>query len=550
MHAAPSISRFATPLRGATGNRRFLFALLAITAGGLLLRLYVASQSYMSFDEWQQVFMASAPRWKDLNFELRAEAHPPLFYLLLKILLALGHSKLWYRSIAFIPGAGSVFLLGLIGRRLFHSAATALLCAATLALSAAGITISIEIRQYQLAVFLILLAFNPFVRICSSAEPVRRRDYAVFSIASALAASCHYSAILFVGGCFVTAVLWQILVARRHFRRAKWFAASLAVPSAVFALLYLTHGRRQPIQGYLFDFYLGLTPHEKLSGFLLRNIQNFGNLFSPVPISSRPVFLLLMCAAIAVAAFVLFRSRHSLGAAMLPVALAAVMVVELAALAIAKAYPFGGLLRHQYVVAPFLLLAAFVVIDRLAALCPPGVRPGLLVLVALMLVGNVLLQWPKLILLPNELMLSGEYNTYRAAFPAAQGVYLDHWGVVGYFIHTDDRRRRFVRRIADPAAIDQYDMEEPGRGTQIFYDKSRYLVDLTDPALYRSFAACLRQSGLTELTLFSFTPGDGPFRAPEGLRETIGKNAADHGLKATRIVIGMGTVFAGFELQR
>ena len=504
----------------------------------------------MSFDEWQQVFMASAPRWRDLKFELRAEAHPPLFYLLLKLLLALGHSKLWYRSIAFIPGAASVFLLGLIGRRLFHSAATALVCSAALALSAAGITTSIEVRQYQLAVFLILLAFDSFVRIWSSAEPVRRRDYAVVSIASALAVSCHYSAILFVGGCFLTAALWQILADRRDFPRVKRFATSLAVPSAVFALFYVSHARRQPIQGYLYDFYWGLTPHEKLSGFLLRNVQNFGNLFSPVPISSRPVFLLLLCAAIATAAFVLIRSRHSLGVAMLPVALAAVMVVELAALAIAKAYPFGGLLRHQYIVAPFLLLAAFVVIDRLAALCPPRARPGLLLLVALMLVGNVLLQWPKLILFPNEVMLSDEYSSYRAAFPAAQGVYLDHWGVIGYFIHTNDRRRHFVRRIADPAAIDQYDMEGPGRGTQIFYDKSRYLVNLTDPALYRSFAACLRQSGITELTLFSFTPGDGPFRVPEGLRETIGKNAADHGLKATRIVIGMGIVFAGFELQR
>jgi len=40
--------------------------------------------------EWQQVFMASASPWKDLSYELHAEAHPVAFYLLLKALTTLG----------------------------------------------------------------------------------------------------------------------------------------------------------------------------------------------------------------------------------------------------------------------------------------------------------------------------------------------------------------------------------------------------------------------------------------------------------------------------
>lgn len=501
----------------------------------------------MEFDEWQQVFMASAPRWQDLTYELRAESHPPLFYLLLKLLLALGHGKLWYRSIAVIPGTGSVVLIGLIGRLLFQSSAAALLAAAALALSAAAITISVEVRQYQLAVFLILLAFHAFVRIWSPADSVRTRDYAVFALASTLAVSCHYSAILFIGACFLTAVVWQILSARWDLRRSARCAAALALPSVVFALFYLTHGRRQPIPGYLYDFYWRWTPHEKLSAFVLRNIQNFANLFSPVPIASRPLFLLLAGAAAAGSALLLFRRRRPVGAAILPVLVAAAMVLELAGLAIAQAYPFGGLLRHQYLAAPFLLLAVFAVIDRILVSGPSRIRPALPVLIGLFLAGNLILQWPTLIVFPGEVIYAEEYNLYRSAFPNAQAVYVDHWGVIGHFIHTDHRRRRFVRRIADQSAIDQYDLEGPPQPTQVFYDKSRHLLDLADPSLYRSFAECLRQSGLPELTLFFFTPGDVEIQGPDALRQTIAKHAADHGLKATRIAIGKTTVFAAFE---
>ena len=154
-----------------------MWALAAIAAVSLVIRAYIGSLEFMDFDEWQQVFMASAPRWKDLAYELNAEAHPPAFYLLLKALLLLGHSKLLYRCIALIPGAGSVFLIGVIARKLLRSPAVALLCAGALAVSAAAITISIEVRQYQLAVFLILVAFDAFLAMWRAEGSLRSRYY-------------------------------------------------------------------------------------------------------------------------------------------------------------------------------------------------------------------------------------------------------------------------------------------------------------------------------------------------------------------------------------
>src|SRR5205823_1298915 len=92
-----------------TRRMGLLFAIppVLICLVALVLRIYVGSKQYMDFDEWQQVFMSAAPRWKDFTFEVNAEAHPPLFFLLLRWLVALGHSKLLYRSISIASGAGS-----------------------------------------------------------------------------------------------------------------------------------------------------------------------------------------------------------------------------------------------------------------------------------------------------------------------------------------------------------------------------------------------------------------------------------------------------------
>jgi hypothetical protein len=92
-------------------------------------------------------------------------------------------------------------------------------------------------------------------------------------------------------------------------------------------------------------------------------------------------------------------------------------------------------------------------------------------------------------------------------------------------------------------------MEGPGAGVDIFYDKSRYSLNLSDPMLYTSLATCLTKSGIKELTLFFFTPGDVLIANPNALRSTIIERAADQGLSATRVVVDRTAVYAGFILK-
>jgi hypothetical protein len=500
----------------------FLPVLLFITAAALLIRLYVGSREFMDFDEWQQVFMASVPRWIDLKYELRNEAHPPVFYILLKALLAFGSGKLWYRCLAIVPGVGSVFLVGMIGRKVFRFSSVALLCAGAMALSTA-----------------------------------------TFSADSALAVGCHYFAALFLLPCLLVSLFFEcrscqspVVCGRKVTPTRTWgLTLSLTLPLCAFVYFYLKYIQNFNLQGHPGEeFYWRLAVNETWRTFLLRNFQNFMNLFSPVQFQSQLVLLLVLAVLGIGSIFVFLKSRREEHTKYryraIPAFFVAIIVLELMILSLAGKYPFGGLVRHQYIAGPFLVLATFSVVDDVLSLLTSGFRVVLLTVVALLIASHMIVAWPGIIVYPDGPKLySWAFDHYQSSFPQAQAVYVDHWGVIGYYMNTDNRKRRFVRGIPGIAFIDQYRMAGPSGGIDIFYDKSRYNLDLSDPMLYTSFATCLTESGIKQLTLFFLTPGDVPIADPNALRNTIIERAADQGLSATRVIIDHTAVYAGFILK-
>ncbi len=551
------------PERSDAGANRspypFWPALLVAALAGLLVRWYVGRKTYISFDEWQHVFMASSARWTDLSFELQANAHPPLFFLLLRGIVRLGNVAL-YRSISIAAGVGSIVVVGLIARKILRSPVIQSLCAIAFALSAAAISTSVEIRSYQLAVFFTLMAFLAWLSLIQRAdERIGFGPCIKFAIWSSLALASHYSAVFFLGACMAVPFLLAAMLPRlgnewisgARKQSIRLVSSAFALPCTVFAFEYFLHVRGQSIQGYLLDFYRGGRPGETAAKFIVRNSRNFFNLFSPIEFHSPAAFLVVIVLVCAAAAWILFKSsRDRPGAGVLSAAaivFAIVMVLELLAASLAQKYPFGGLLRHQYIAGPFLLIAAFVLLDALVSMVGPTMRRAIPALLLAAIVVNLIVEWPRLIVFPGLVLLKEEFNAWRSAFPDTHAVYLDHWGVIGHFIHTHDRPRRFVRRIMDDAWIDQYGLPD---GTQIFYDKTRDNLDLTDSSVYRSFAACLRGSGVNELSVFfvsaDYTPSDQTLR---DLEKSIVQKAAEQGLVTGKVVTGRTYVFADFKLS-
>jgi hypothetical protein len=230
-------------------------------------------------------------------------------------------------------------------------------------------------------------------------------------------------------------------------------------------------------------------------------------------------------------------------------------VLELLIASLARKYPFGGMLRHQYVAGPFLLIAAFVLVDSLVAVARPILRRTIPALLLPALIVNVAIAGPKLIHYPGQVLLKDEFIAWRSAFPDTHAVYLDHWSVIGYFINTNDRPRRFVRRIRANARIDQYHIpggtaDGAAEGTEIFYDKTRDLMDLRDSSVYQSFAACLRASGVKEVSVFYFSPDFSPMtKISDNLEKLVIEKAAEQGLTTTKVVVRQTSMFAGFKLR-
>ncbi len=543
-------------------GRLFWPLLLFIGLVGLAIRLYVGQHESMSYDEWQHVFMASAPRMQDLLFEIGVNAHPLFFFLLLRGLLRLGHGILLYRSISILTGVASILLTGLICRKTLRSPLLQLLCAAAFALSGTAIWVSTQARSYELAVSLVLLAFLSYLdMIPDPGKPVRLRAYVTFAIASSLAVWSLYSAVFFLGACLAAPVLLAVVGGgfRRRLisgldKRSIWLSVlSLALPCAVFAA-HIAHIRAQPIQGALYEFYWGMTPNDTLSAFLLRNSRNVLNFFSPMELGSTGAFLVTTILLGAAGLGILWKaSRTKPGlkaASVVPVAFAAVIVLEFLAASLARAYPFGGMMRYQYIAAPFLLLAAFVFLDALDAIAGRVTRRGIPIFLGATIIVNPAYNWHKLIEFPDTVILSNEFADYSTAFPHARAVYVDSYTVWGYFAHTDDGRRRFVRRISGPGWIDQYRIWGGAHdGTTIFYDKTPFRLNFSDSSRYESIAACLRQSGVEEIVLFWFSPGHEPLdQDTAALKKLIGEEAAAQGLAATKVFVGETTVFAGFRL--
>lgn len=544
-----------------TGRSRYLFPVgLAIaTIAGLLIRWYIARKTYIDFDEWQHLFMAGTPRWTDLFFELRTNAHPALFFLLLRGIVWLGNVAL-YRAISVAAGTGSILMVGLIARRILSSPMLQALCVFAFALSASAIMIAVEIRSYQLTVFLTLLAFSAWLMIFPLANgQTSVRSCIVFAICTSLAVFSHYSAVFFLGASIATPLIAGAMFPRIRERWISgmrtntiwWIFAAFALPCAVFAVEYFVHIRRQLMLGADPEFYRGGTPGETVEAFLLRNSHNFFNLFSPIEVHNTALFLATLVIVGAAAGWVFFRKSRVLpgagATAAAPIVLAAVMVLEIMTASLARKYPFGGLLRHQYIAGPFLLIAAFVFLDALVSISGSVSRRAIPVLLTAALVVNLAVQWPSLIVYPGAVLLQDEYDSWRAAFGDRRAVYLDHWSVIGFFIHTSTLPRHFVRRIADAARIDQYALPD---GTQIFYDKTRDNLDLSDASVYQSFAACLRGSGVHELSLFFFSAGNRPLnQLPHELEESIIEKASEQGLIATKVLATRTSVFAGFRLR-
>lgn len=173
-------------------------AAVALTA---LTRAWGLDDTCLWFDE---IFGVHAARheWGDMWRFLAADlVHPPLFYALLKIWIAVGgESLLWLRLFSVVLSVMSVAPLVLLARELRLTRASIVVSLILFASNGYLIKYAREVRMYSLALALSLASLYLFARLLNSRRDVDRRSLILLFVFNLALIYTHYYGWLVVVG--------------------------------------------------------------------------------------------------------------------------------------------------------------------------------------------------------------------------------------------------------------------------------------------------------------------------------------------------------------
>jgi hypothetical protein len=324
-------------------------------------------------------------------------------------------------------------------------------------------------------------------------------------------------------------------------------------PFLTISYFYRTHLRWQPQTfGHLGDFYFDPMAGESRIEFLLKNLHSTLDYFLPIQIPNRGIFLgalaLLLLAAIA---FALARTDRiaRLGyraAILMPI----LLLLQLMILGVARKYPFGGEMRQQSILAPFLCLSLFLLLDRLLSITPSaGLRRALLAVAAIAITASAYLQW-KTLPRSSQQLFTEDYRQFLAAVPAPQTIYMDQFSVTAYYTHTHNWDWRADHQQRSDEQFEEYRVIAPGgRSTDIIRDRRSWNLDFRGIAAYQTIACVLHGFHKPSLSVFHLQQMGSPMPAGSEQQrwDQVQNLAGQVGLKATTLHVQGADFFATFE---
>src|SRR5512136_386553 len=146
---------------------------IIITLMGGFLRVLLLDHKGMWLDETFSVWLANHSVVDMLQWMIKIDQHPPLYYLLLHYWIALnGDTPYYVRLLSALFGAGTIPIIYLIGKRL-SGVVVGLAAAVFLALSLFNIYFAQETRMYTFLMFSAAVAIYALVRLLTDSRSVR-----------------------------------------------------------------------------------------------------------------------------------------------------------------------------------------------------------------------------------------------------------------------------------------------------------------------------------------------------------------------------------------
>jgi hypothetical protein len=210
--------------------------LLALTLLGLALRLPAIFDWWLNPDEGVYYSVASWPDWSDVWAEMSRNAHPPLFYLIIRGVRALGLGVVGLRVPSVVCGVLAVPALHLATRALVGRRA-AILAALAIAISPGAIVQSQVVRPYAMQLALLGFLLFALARFAERREARPLVAVGALALASVLLHYSSFPALVAVAAAAGVLVLAGELPGRSALR----LAAALTPAALAAGLLALTH---------------------------------------------------------------------------------------------------------------------------------------------------------------------------------------------------------------------------------------------------------------------------------------------------------------------
>ena len=530
---------------------------LAIAALAAALLVAVAARHIVGYDSFWHVFIARQDRWPNFWREVALNAHPPLYYLLLRATSRVfGHSLLVYRLISILAIAASTVLIARIVHRSSGSSAVAVAAAAAFGLSFSAFDLGLEVRAYALNLAWMLGACLLFVDWMAPEAP----DFPawkrwMFALTLSAALLTHYAAAFFFAAAGATIVLlwfghaqWRRRLAAELTHHGVSAVAMFALPALVAALSYSIHaaswtGRLNHVPAYMY-----YPSGESALSFLTRAGSTLATLFFPTTGLDLPVVPMSMTIGVALLALAGRAVRRSeIGA--VPIVLFASMLALNVVAALAGRYPLGGALRHESFLFPFLVIAVFVGLESARRAVPPRwASPRVWVGLAAVLIWLNVASWLSAFRLDASTMMAGEMQTFRTTVGTADAIATDQFNFIMVFAHHHDGVWRLHWESPDGGAPQVWDITRGSEHIKVCRLRE-WLADLSVPSFYSDMAACLERSGAARVGLYSpQQPLIASTRATDDVTQTAVGLAAGAGLAVDTLAVRDGDVFAGFQL--
>jgi mannosyltransferase len=241
---------------------RPILVLAGLVIIGTILRLLFLADKSIWLDEAFSVFLSQQTLGDLFRLVVRSDAHPPLYYLLLKLWLLSSDSAGHVRLFSAIFSIAAIPLMYLVVSSLFDDVLAGLIGAGILAFSPLHIWYAQEARMYALLIFFVLASAAFFIRALQNGSP---KDWIGYALTTTLALYTDYAAIWYFLGISVFYLLswkrfpnrskgWMLSQAAILIAFSPWLRAFLEQTEQVTESFWLSSPTFQTVLGVFLDF--------------------------------------------------------------------------------------------------------------------------------------------------------------------------------------------------------------------------------------------------------------------------------------------------------